>query len=101
MAISANNIDIDFIISEMSKLSEIGREKSYWILWNQFYAQIGPIRFEQLLKVFGSAEKAWKAPAEQFSRLGWGPRELELLKDRESLVVEPILEVIVKHKATV
>jgi DNA processing protein len=101
MAISANNIDIDFIISEMSKLSEIGREKSYWILWNQFYAQIGPIRFEQLLKVFGSAEKAWKAPAEQFSRLGWGPRELELLKDRESLVVEPILEVIVRYGASV
>src|SRR3989337_1571010 len=38
------------------------KEKEYWILWNQFYAQIGPIRFEQLIKAFGSAAKAWKAP---------------------------------------
>src|SRR3989304_1782787 len=81
--------------------SEISGEKSYWILWNQFYAQIGPIRFEQLIKAFGSAEKAWRAPAEQFSRFGWGPKELSLLKERENLLVEPILETIIKHKATV
>jgi DNA processing protein len=85
----------------MSKLSEISGEKSYWILWNQFYARIGPIRFEQLLKAFGSAEKAWKAPAGQFSRLGWGPNELSLLKERENLLVKPILDIIIKHKATV
>src|SRR3989304_1642079 len=77
------------------------KEKEYWILWNQFYAQIGPIRFEQLIKAFGSAEKAWRAPAEQFSRFGWGAKELSLLKERESLLVEPILETIIKHKATV
>jgi len=85
----------------MDPLSEIGEEKSYWILWNQFYAQIGPIRFDQLLKAFGSAEKAWKAPAGQFSRLGWGPRELELLKDRENLVVGPILDAVVRYDANV
>jgi len=79
----------------------VNKEKEYWILWNQFYAQIGPIRFEQLLKAFGSAEKAWKAPADQFSRLGWGPRELELLKDRENLVVGPILKVTIKYGASV
>ena len=83
----------------MNKLKEVGKEKSYWILWNQFYAQIGPIRFDQLLKAFGSAEKAWRAPAEQFSRLGWGPNELELLKERENLVVEPILDIVIKYNA--
>src|SRR3989304_7663269 len=77
----------------------VNKEKEYWILWNQFYAQIGPIRFEQLLKAFGSAEKAWRAPAEQFSRLGWGPNELELLKERENLVVEPILDIGIKYNA--
>ncbi|OGC37665.1 DNA protecting protein DprA [candidate division WWE3 bacterium RBG_19FT_COMBO_53_11] len=76
-------------------------EKEYWILWNQFYAQIGPIRFEQLLKAFGSAEKAWKAPAEQFSRIGWGPKELELLKERDNLMVGPILGAIIKYGANV
>src|SRR3989304_1647886 len=58
-------------------------------------------RFEQLLKAFGSAEKAWKAPAEQFSRLGWGPKELELLKERDNLMVGPILEAIIKYGANV
>ena len=85
----------------MSKLSEIGEEKSYWILWNQVYAQIGPIRFEQLLKAFGSAEKAWKAPTAQFSRLGWGPKELSLLKERENLTVKPILDTVIKNGAEV
>jgi DNA processing protein len=85
----------------MGKVSEIGAEKSAWILWNQFYAQIGPIRFEQILKAFGSAEKAWKAPIAEFSRLGWGPKELELLKERENIATKPILDIVIKSGAVV
>lgn len=79
----------------MSKVSEIEDEKSYWILWNQLYAQIGPIRFEQALKAFGSAKEAWEAPIQDFYRLGWEEAALELLKERGNLAVEPILSSIV------
>jgi hypothetical protein len=47
-------------------------EKDYWLLWNQLYDFVGPIRFNQLLQVFGVAKKVWEAPAKDFEKLGWG-----------------------------
>lgn len=67
----------------MTRLSE----KDYWILWNQFYDVIGPVHFDQLLKIFGSAKKAWEAPANAFPNLGWGQKEIEKLKLRNNSLV--------------
>lgn len=69
-------------------------EKEYWILWNQFYEQVGPVRFEQALKAFGSAKEAWEAPIQEFYRLGWEEAALEILKEREDLVVKPIKSLV-------
>lgn len=69
-------------------------EKDYWLLWNQLYSQIGPTRFEQALKAFGSAKEAWEAPVQEFYRLGWEEAALEILGKRENLVVAPILSSI-------
>lgn len=82
-----------------SSLPAPAHEKSYWLLWNQLYEQIGPTRFDQLLRAFGSAEKAWKAPSEEFSRLGWEQKALEALQEREKIVVEPILDVVARHNS--
>lgn len=76
-------------------------ERNYWILWNQLYGNIGPVRFGQLLKAFGNAEKAWEAPEEAFIKLGWSPKTLGALKKRRNLAVEPILEQLSKLKAKV
>lgn len=68
-------------------IAAIMAEKEYWILWNQLYGEIGPKRFDQLLEVFGSAERAWKAPAREFARLGWPSKALEKLKIRDEVAV--------------
>jgi len=68
-------------------IAAIMAEKEYWILWNQLYDEIGPRRFDQLLEVFGSAERAWKAPTGEFKRLGWPSSALEKLKIRDKVVV--------------
>jgi len=74
-------------------------EKDYWILWNQLYEHIGPTRFDQLLRVFGSAERAWKAPVEDFFRLGWDQKALESLQERDKLMVRPILDSVIRHNS--
>ncbi|MEX2053675.1 MAG: DNA-processing protein DprA [Patescibacteria group bacterium] len=71
-------------------------EKDYWILWNQLYEQVGPIRFEQALKAFGSAKAAWEAPLQEFYRLGWEEPALKILERRGKVMVEPILDSINK-----
>ncbi|NIT04464.1 DNA-protecting protein DprA [Candidatus Saccharibacteria bacterium] len=68
-------------------------EKDYWFLWNQLYEAIGPTHFDQLLRAFGSAEKAWEASAGEFKRLGWGPKALEKLENRENLTVTAIKDI--------
>lgn len=70
------------------------REKEFWLLWNQLYEHIGPIRFDQLLKAFGTAEKAWKMPVGAFTRLGWGKNALEALKKRDDPMTRPTTEEI-------
>ncbi|GMR18906.1 MAG: DNA-processing protein DprA [Patescibacteria group bacterium] len=67
------------------------REKEFWLLWNQLYEHIGPTHFDQLLRAFGSAEKAWKVPAKEFEKLGWRPKALEALKNRNNPTVTPTL----------
>ena len=65
-------------------------EKDYWLLWNQLYDVVGPIRFDQLLQAFGSAQKAWEAPAKEFEKLGWGPKVLQKLEISRNTVVTGI-----------
>jgi predicted Rossmann fold nucleotide-binding protein DprA/Smf involved in DNA uptake len=65
------------------------RKKEFWLLWNQLYKQVGPVRFEQLLKAFGLAEKAWKAPAKEFERLGWGQKRWKYSKTGIALWLQP------------
>jgi len=67
-------------------------EKNHWILWNQLYHYVGPVRFNQLLKVFGSAKAAWEAPAEAFVELGWGEKAIQALCMRENITIAPILD---------
>lgn len=80
-------------------MAETMGEKDYWVLWNQLYEHIGPTRFDQLLRAFGGAEKAWKAPSAAFSRLGWDQKTLDSLKKREKITVRPILDTVIKSKA--
>jgi len=75
-------------------------EKSYWLLWNQFYEKIGPVRFEQILKAFGSAKEAWEAPQAEFFRLGWDEEAIQILKKRENLVVTAILDSISRYNTS-
>lgn len=76
-------------------------EKNHWILWNQLYEHVGPVRFNQLLKAFGSAKEAWEAPADAFVKFGWDEKALQALGKREKLVIAPILERISKFNAKV
>ena len=62
-------------------------EKDYWVLWQQFYPEIGPQRFYQLLDMFGSAKNAWKAPLNSFQKLGWQAKTIEKLKLRNKSLV--------------
>ncbi|OGC56005.1 DNA protecting protein DprA [candidate division WWE3 bacterium RIFCSPHIGHO2_01_FULL_48_15] len=66
-------------------------EQNHWLLWNQLYQHVGPIRFGQLIKAFGSAKEAWDAPAQEFARLGWDEPALASLATREQFKIEPIL----------
>lgn len=77
----------------------VSEEKEYWVLWNQLYEQIGPTRFDQVLKAFGSAKEAWGAPIQEFYRLGWDEPALKILGKREDIVVKPITEMAIKDKA--
>lgn len=45
------------------------KERYYWLGFNIFPG-IGPKRFYLLLKIFGSAKKAWQAPKEKLFNLG-------------------------------
>ncbi len=76
-------------------------ERDYWILWNQLYQFIGPIKFDQLLRAFGSAEKAWEAPEEAFRELGWGSTALQALKSREKVVATTTIGVLSRYKIKV
>lgn len=76
-------------------------ERNYWLLWNQFYQYVGPVKFQQLLKAFGSVKEAWEAPASDFVRLGWDGPSLTALAERPKIKVEPILATIDKVGAKV
>jgi DNA processing protein len=67
-------------------------EREYWILWNSLYRHVGSVKFNQLLKAFGSAKEAWEAPAEEFIKLGWNQKALHSLNKRKNTLVEPVLE---------
>jgi len=76
-------------------------EKDYWLLWNQLYAHIGPVKFNQLLKAFGSARRAWEEPRNAFAELGWDKKALQELDRRESLTVKTISEQLDRLEAKV
>ncbi len=58
-------------------------EKLYWLIWNQLYTHIGPVKFlSSFFKTFGSAKKAWEAPSGAFLKLGWDRRALLALNKR-------------------
>lgn len=40
---------------------------------------VGPRKFSQLLKYFGTAQNAWRAPAGEYVNLGWKERQREIL----------------------
>lgn len=54
----------------MTKLELANRERPFWLAFN-YLADIGPIRFGQIIKAFGSAEEAWRAPKKKWQSLGW------------------------------
>lgn len=76
-------------------------ERNYWLLWNQLYSQIGPTRFAQILRAFGSAKKAWNLPAREFLHLGWDQAALAILAQRDNFSPEPILKRLKEIEAEV
>lgn len=44
-----------------------------------FLGFVGPRKFGQLLKYFGTAQNAWRSPAGEYERLGWNERQREVL----------------------
>ena len=76
-------------------------EKDYWVLWQQFYSEIGPQHFYQLINTFGSAKKAWEEPANSFQKLGWSSKALEKLKLRNKSPVTATLDWYNKNKINV
>jgi DNA processing protein len=74
------------------KLSD---EKRYWIGFS-FVKGIGAVRFQALLDAFGSAEAAWKAPADALYQVGLGSKVSEhFLQIRSQISVDRIWEKIV------
>ena len=58
-------------------------ERDFWIAWAGC-PEIGPIRFDHLVKLFGSAEKAWKADEQELVKVNVKGKWLrEVLKYRE------------------
>lgn len=49
------------------------KERKAWVAFSTF-PQIGPVRFEHLLKYFGSAEDAWDAPERELLKLGFSQK---------------------------
>lgn len=49
------------------------KEKECWVAFNVFEG-IGPLRFKLLLDYFGSAEKAYRAPAKKLVEIGLGEK---------------------------
>lgn len=54
----------------MTNLKLANRERPFWLAFNCL-ADVGPIRFGQIMEVFGSAEEAWRAPKRKWQSLGW------------------------------
>jgi len=52
------------------------KERYYWAVWSGCPG-IGPRRFDYLLKIFGSAERAWKATISEWKNAGLKGRLLE------------------------
>lgn len=53
---------------------EIGeKEREAWLAFSTF-PQIGPVRFEHLLKQFGSAKAAWDAPERELLKIGFSQK---------------------------
>jgi DNA processing protein len=52
--------------------------KRYWVGFN-LVKGIGAVRFKKLLDHFGSAERAWQAPADALAQAGLPPKALENL----------------------
>ncbi|MDD3531931.1 MAG: DNA-processing protein DprA [Candidatus Shapirobacteria bacterium] len=49
------------------------QERPFWLAFT-YLGGVGPIRFGQIIKVFGSAKKAWRAPKEKWQSLGWSKK---------------------------
>lgn len=60
-------------------------ELKYWYAFNRT-GVVGPVRFNQLLKIFGTAKEAWKADATKFENLGWGEKGLKKLQEVKNTV---------------
>lgn len=49
------------------------KEREAWVAFSTF-PQIGPVRFEHLLKTFGSAKDAWNAPERELLKIGFSQK---------------------------
>lgn len=49
------------------------KEREAWIAFSTF-PQVGPVRFEHLLKQFGSAREAWRASGQDYLKLGFSEK---------------------------
>lgn len=58
-------------VKSNKKIGEKGREA--WIAFSTF-PQIGPVRFEHLLKQFGSARDAWNVPERELLKIGFSEK---------------------------
>jgi DNA processing protein len=71
------------------KLSD---DKRFWIGFS-YVKGIGAVRFQALLDFFGSAEAAWKAPAEALYQSGLGNKVVEnFLQTRAQISIDKIWE---------
>lgn len=55
-------------------------EKIYWLAFARL-SFIGPVKFNQILKYFGSAKKAWTAPADEYLKFGWNDNQLNRYRE--------------------
>lgn len=67
-------------------------DKRFWIGFS-YVKGIGAVRFQALLDTFGSAESAWKAPADALYQVGLGNKVTEhFLQIRSQISIERIWE---------
>lgn len=70
------------------------------VAWSNI-VEIGPVKFSQLISLFGSAEAAWKAPDSDVNRFGWGNEITpKVLQQRKRINPQKEYEKCLKHKVT-